>query len=180
MSTLHDGAKDRATAPGLRAVRRALGVLSLALAMALIGSGTAWAWWTDVRSVTATATVFDIRPGKPTCTPKADADWDFQESPATFTWAPPALRPGATVSYSVTTVSDNQVKRSFPTSATSIQLAPGNFGSSSTDQRRLQTVTVSAIVTFPGNVVWTSVPSDSVKTRAVPGNMGVLNMTCPA
>ncbi|NUU17990.1 hypothetical protein HP550_12090 [Cellulomonas humilata] len=187
MSSRDERAGGRAAMPvaraARRAVRNAVGVLSVVLAMVLVGSGTAWAWWTDARSVASAATAIDIRPGTPTCTPKPDESSDIADSPATIAWAPPALPAGATATYTVTAVSDTNVTRTFtpsPASTPSLLLYPANVGSSTADRLRLQTLTVTATVTFPGGAVWTSPPSGSVKAQAVRSFFFFLNMGCPA
>ncbi|GEK22075.1 hypothetical protein [Cellulomonas xylanilytica] len=179
MSSLDERADGRATAPAGRAVRRATGVLGVLLALVMVGSGTAWAWWTDARSVNATAGTIDIRPGTPTCvTTDPDAS-DGSNSPATISWAPPVVPAGSTVTYTVTAVPDTGTTRTLtpsPSTATSMLVYPSNFG----DSTRPHTVTVTATVTFPGGAVWTSPASGSVKAQAVRALIFWLNMRCPA
>lgn len=183
MSSLDEGTDGRATTPAARAARRALGVLSVVLALVLVGSGTAWAWWTDARSATTAASAIDLRPGTPTCTPKPGGGSDGSDSPATIEWTAPNVPAGSTVTYvvSATSASGTRTVTPSPATATSVQLYPANVGSSSTDKLRLQAVTVTATVTFPGGgPVWTSPPSDSVKAQAVRSFIFFFNMGCPA
>jgi hypothetical protein len=179
MSSLDERTDGRAPAPAVRGVRRAAGVLGVVLALVLVGSGTAWAWWIDARSVTATASTLDIRPGTPTCVPTASDGSDVANSPATIAWTAPVVPAGSTVTYTVTAVPDTGTTRTLspsPATATSMLLYPANVG----DSTRVHTVTVAATVTFPGGGVWTSPASGSVKAQAVRSFVFWLNMRCPA
>jgi len=179
MSSLDERADGRALAPAVRGVRRAAGVLGVVVAMVLVGSGTAWAWWSDARTVSSAASVIDIRPGTPTCVPTEGDGSDVANSPATISWAAPVVPAGSTVTYTVTAVPDTGTTRTLtpsPSTATSMLVYPANFG----DSTRLHTVTVAATVTFPGGAVWTSPASGSVKAQAVRSFVFWLNMRCPA
>jgi hypothetical protein len=146
---------------------RALAIPAVVAALLLVGSGSAWAWWStsSPRSASGAAAVLPAPVVDASCNPRSN----LQNDPVTVSWPAVPSPPGATVQYRVTFVSDNGTVRSFPsatttTTATSLDVLSTQLGSTTTDRNRTQTITVQTFAAFPG-VTWTSLASAPVQAH---------------
>lgn len=171
MNRTREGAEAASVAPVRRRARTPAGRLGIAIgiavALVLGGSGAGWAFWSDVRPLTAAASGVTMAAPVAGCTPPANPV-DGADSPVSISWSAVAVPAGATVSYLLTVVSDANVTRTFtPTAgATSFSLQANQVGSTLADKTRLQTITVTATVTFVGGAQWT-LPSNVIGAQGV-------------